>query len=212
MISNKSAVERRFRPKADARLLRERLDAGWQARYARLFPETDKAEVGAVLTAHLEALYPAADMVVLHHYGEARDISEITVRVRAPGTDVWDKQVTIPLARTVRVPGGTSMLFCGGPWLSRDPDRGVKGGRARYETLGCGTWEALIADQDAQERSRVPEQWEPFFYRIVEERRRYKRDYAECTGWPAKYRSEHGCYPLWSELEAEFEVLREVTA
>jgi hypothetical protein len=199
----------KFKPRAEAGLLRDRLLNSWQVRY-RDNVESKKAEVGERLARHLEGLYPADDMATLSRYDCTRLLTEASVHVYNKETERWDAYFSMELPRGVIVPTSANPISCGGPWWSRNPNRGVKA-ETRERMKVDGEWQKFCDDQDKRERERVPEDLEEFFYMLVRERNTYQRDQRECCAWPDKYKTEHGDYPTWEQIAAEFPVLLEGT-
>ena len=169
-----------------------------------------RTEAGEILAAHLESLYPPAIMQVLAQYGCTLTRNEAHIQVRLPESDRWSEHINVALPRVVIVASSYHGLFCGGPWFSTMPNRGVNA--ETMEQIKAGTheciksWEEFVADQDDKERRRVPEILEPLFFELVSTRFQYKAQYHQLTTWPHEQRSANGVYPTWQQITGQFPV------
>jgi hypothetical protein len=202
----------KYRPKADRALLHKLNDLAWQEISDKL-AERVQTKIGAVLAAHLENLYPPADMEFLSQYDCASTRDEAHIQVRLPDGERWEHHVSIELPKTIQVPRSYNGLFAGGPRFSRQKNRGVNAKtRAEIEAGECrgfANWEAFCADQDASEARRVPEEIEPFLYEIVETKQAYRRDYRRLETWTAEWNRMAGDWPTWEKIADEFPVVGE---
>lgn len=198
----------RFRPKADYALLRSLNDVAWERESKRL--TAGQAQVGEAVARQLESEYPAADMEVLARYGCCESISGIHVHVSRPGTTTWSQMVRLEFGRNVRVPRNHDSRYCGGERFSRDPNRGLKAETIAKIKAGqhdlIKSWDAFCAEQEAKERSRIPEEHEQWFFDILEARSRYSAEYQRALAIP----KTDGKYPTWGQIGEQFPTLGQV--
>lgn len=200
-------MKARFRPKADANALSRLIQEAWQFEQAKLTDQMEALGVCEAVATFLEARFPAADMAVLARYGVAKEITEIGVRAYSPETKRWDETVSVKLPRAILTPGhyGLSETYQCGPRWSREENRGLK---PEYRaTLTAEKWEAYCADQDLRERRSLPESVDPFFDAVVSMRKAYQAEYRQASDWPVRYKADHGVYPTWAQIAAQFPVL-----
>jgi hypothetical protein len=164
-----------------------------------MFPISETASVGELVAQHMEMIYPPADMPVLTRYDCTRTVNQVNVQIRSPKSQYWRDTAGIELGREIVVPTSYSGIYCGGPWFSRQPNRGCSPEEAESIKTGTDTvikdWDEFCANQDRKEKERIPETLEPFFFRIVEERDRYNVEYKAITAWPAQWKETAGKYP-----------------
>ena len=195
----------RYRPRADAALLSHLVTDAWQYYQSHMFNAAERDRVAEIVAAHLESLYPAADMAILSRYGVAQTLNSIGVRMWNPAQRLWDQTTSVSLPRPIIAPGSESGLYVGGAWHSRSPNYGVTDACRARQTPE--QWAELVAYHDESERHRLPESVEPWFARIVEARAAYHAEYAQTTGFPEKYHKEALQWPRWSDIEAAHPVL-----
>lgn len=197
----RSQLTKRYH-KTESHLLYQFRQDAWKLHYAQQFPEAERAEVGERLAQHLEGMFPLADMLVLQKYGQAESKTQVGVSILNPETKKWDIDAGIELGRKVLVPAWRGRLYCGGPRFSEMPNRGLtEEGKRDVESGKYGDgWDAFCADQDKRDAEKVPKDLEPFFNRIVEERKLVKVE--------DKYRPERidGKYPTWQEIAAQLPI------
>jgi hypothetical protein len=195
----------RYRPRADAALLSKLMTDAWQDYQNRMFDAAERDRVAEVVAAHLEALYPAADMAVLSRYGVAQTLTSIGVRIWNPEQRLWDQTTSVALPRPVLAPSSEHGLYVGGAWHSRSPNYGCT--QAYRDAQTPEQWAELVAYHDDSERRRLPESVEPWFARVVEARAAYRAEYAQTTKFPEIFHAEELQWPHWSDIEAAHPIL-----
>lgn len=105
----------KYRPKADAQLLRDLTQEAWDAHYAEHFPEAEQAEITGKIATLLERRFPPADMAVLAKYGQASSVTDVSVNIYHPERRRWDVYAHAKLALGVLCPQGRAHFSVGGP-------------------------------------------------------------------------------------------------
>lgn len=192
-----------FKPRAQATTLSNLIRDAW-AEYQNLtFPEAERAAIADALAEHVRARTPDADLTVLRRYGFTETMDDLSVRVH-DGRD-WHQSFGVKLRQAIELPRDRRLLYCGGPRWSRDPNRGIK---PEYRaTMTAEAWANLVKSQDADERGRLPEAFEPYFSRLVEARHLYYAEYKQNSDWPEQFRSETGRWPTWRQIADKFQVV-----
>lgn len=142
-------------------------------------------------------------MQFLARYRCTTDVERVSVRVRTPDADRWDKHFSIELDTPVTAASSYSGLYCGGPRYSQIEGNGINP-EYRAELEAEGKLEAFLADQIECDRRTVPEEIEPFFFAMASAQDEYRRDYKRLADWPKEYKAKHGQYPTWDDIATEF--------
>ncbi len=198
----------KYRPKADRKLLRDLNDKAWKVRDAALRARLESSETKRIITAHVEALYPSADMEVLKRYGCARDRDSVTAHVQPTGSDRWDQWVSVPFAYSLTLPDTFSGLFCGGPWHSEADNWGLH--EKTVAAVKAGThefiksWGEYVADLLEGQRRRIPRELEPLLVEIADAKVAYAKEYKALMEAPALLKAECGEYPTWEQISQHF--------
>ena len=141
----------RYRPRADAALLSRLVTDAWQDYQSHMFNAAERDRVAEIVAAHLESLYPAADMAVLSRYGVAQTLNSIGVRMWNPAQRLWDQTTSVSLPRPIIAPGSESGLYVGGAWHSRSPNSMIvlaALGRPRMGSVGSTRKGSCASESD----------------------------------------------------------------
>lgn len=113
-------LQNRFRPKADAQLLRELRDEAWGAYHDEHFSDAEQIAISEKLAILLEQRFPQADMEVLKRYDLASAPKEVSINAYHPERKRWDVYCGVKLFREVLCPQGRAHFFVGGNGRSGD--------------------------------------------------------------------------------------------
>jgi len=173
-------LKSRFKPRAEAGLLSQLVQAAWQDYQDRIASAERQAEVAEQIAHHFETLIPPTDFEVLSRYKCIAYHDACNVRVYDAHTEDVAKYRE---AFGVKLPRKVPVLGTGGygyPSLAACEPNGA----------------SPLPDLDS------------YFLDLLTARKQYLREYKESVAWPAEYgKANGGKYPTWGEIAEKFPVL-----
>lgn len=174
-------LKSRFKPRAEAGLLSQVVQAAWQDYQDRIASAEQQAEVAEIIARYFERAIPTNDLEVLKKYNCIAWNDRCNVRVYDHNTtDVAKYREAFGVELTRKVPT-------------------VGGGGYGYPSLAaCEPWGSPLPELDE------------YFASLLTARKQYQKEYKTSTQWPGEYGKENGGrYPTWGEIAKRFPVLGE---
>lgn len=194
-----------FKPRADAGTLSAAVQAAWREYETDNFSAEERASVAVAVSEHIRGLYPIQDMTLLARYGCASPEDHVSVRVHDGKDFAQSFGIKLPEPILVACNSCSMAYYSGGPWFSKDPARGVS---AKYRAgMSEIEWSKFCDDQDATERTRIPEALEPYFQKLLAARALVNAEYRTAVDWPAQFKAQTGNFPTWEQIAEHFPVL-----
>lgn len=180
-------LKARFKPRAEASLLSQLVQAAWQDYQDRIASPERQAEVVERIALHFEQAIPVEELEVLKKYNCIAWHDRCNVRVYDANTeDIAKYREAFGVQLSRKVP-------CVGT------------GGYGYPSLTACEPEAL---REAKSQSQLRD-LDGYFLDLLNARKQYQREYKASMSWPNEYGKARGKYPTWGEIAERFPVLGE---